>query len=138
MVSNSRCRNSATKLRFFFQTKADFPRKMLSRHKKSKQSKKKKRFYLQRPQFYIEIIKIIGTILINANAPRRGNKPIAQGIALGTLEGSMKRPERAMVAHTSYPGRCPGLCACWPFRPTSPNTLIVPICFIWIFERREA
>ena len=33
--------------------------------------------------------------MMNAKAPRKGNKHIAQGIALSMLEGSVKRPERA-------------------------------------------
>ncbi len=27
-------------------------------------------------------------------------------------------PCRALASHYFYPGRCPGLSACWPFRPS--------------------
>ena len=49
--------------------------------------------------------------MINANAPRRGNKPIAQGIALGTREGSMLAfqadiPIVVMVKYHAVHGFC--------------------------------
>ena len=66
--------------------------------------------------------------------PRRGNEHIAQGIALGGYEAIKYAPEgqkrketsvtnkrfcpcRAYLRWTTYPGRCPGLCARWAFSP---------------------
>ncbi len=64
-------------------------------------------------------------------APRRGNKQIALGIALGNHRQGNTRPVRAKAFQSltllplqgAYidanvnPGRCPGLRAHWPCRP---------------------
>ena len=68
--------------------------------------------------------------LYQIGTPRRGMEHIAQGNALGTNDKRNFRPERAkelilnafalsgreMAGAWIYPGRCPGLVACCPFR----------------------
>jgi len=56
----------------------------------------------------------------------KGHQHPAQGIALGRKVIAKMRPARAKAFARfgakggeipQYPGRCPGLPACWPYRP---------------------
>ena len=82
--------------------------------------------------------------------PRRGNEHVAQGIALGGYEAIKYAPEgqkrketsvtnkrfcpcRAHLRWTTYPGRCPGLCARWAFSP-----LLERLMATWVGKGDEA
>ena len=71
----------------------------------------------------------------------KASKHVAQGVALGggrevsspckgksVITYKSFCPCRAVVTHSSYPGRCPGLWAHWPFRPSLQNLRNLKTC----------